>query len=135
MRFCVPSRLKTAVWPGYIAENAVPSLPEAPFRDAAVNTTSVFSEGVYVGAGVAATATEVIVECTTVVGTGVETTVVVAGWIVTVVAGGIVVGGDVVQPATRTAKIRRQTILMNIEDKSFHRLCIIDQSFLLVFVR
>jgi hypothetical protein len=127
--------LKTAVWPGYIAANAVPSLPEAPLRDAAVNTTSVFSEGVYVGAGVAATAIAVVVEGTAVVGTGVETTVVVAGWIVTVVAGGIVVGGDVMQPVTMTVKIRRQTILMNTEDESFHRLCIIDLSFLLVFVR
>jgi phosphatidylserine synthase len=108
---------------------------EVPLRDAAVNTTSVFSEGVYVGAGVAATATAVVVEITVVVGAGVETTVVVAGWIVTVVAGSIVVDCDVVQPATRTAKIRRQMILMNTEDMSFHRLCIIDQSFLSVFVR
>jgi hypothetical protein len=103
-----------------------------PLRDAAVNTISVFSEGVYVGAGVV---TAVVVECMAVVGTGVETTVVVVGWIVTVVAGGIVVVGDVVQPATRTAKIRRQTRLTNIEDKLFHRLCIINQSFLSVFVR
>ena len=107
--------MKTAEWPGYIAENAGPSLPEAPLSEAAVYTTSVFAEGVYVGAGVEAIATAVDVEDTAVVGIGVDTAVVVVGWIETVVEGEIVVGGDVMQPATRTAKIRRQTILMNTE--------------------
>jgi len=70
-----------------------------------------------------------------VVGPGVETTVVDVGWMVTVVAGEKGIGGDVVQPAPRTAKIRRQTILMNTKYLSFHRLCIIDQYFLSVFIR
>ena len=76
-------------------------MPETPLSEAAVYTTKVFSEGVYVGAGVEVTATAVIVEGTAVVGTGVETTVIVVGWTATVVAGGILVGGDVVQTGNK----------------------------------
>jgi hypothetical protein len=79
--------------------------------------------------GVAVTDAAVVFTGTAVVGTGVETKVIVVGWTATVVAGGILVGGDVVQPATRTAKIRRHMILMNTEDTSFHRFCIINQTF------
>jgi hypothetical protein len=97
--------------------------------EAAVYTISIFSDGVYIGAGIEVTEAAVV-EGTAVIGTGVETIIVVVGCVVTAVAGGIVVDCDVVQPATRHANSRRQTTLMNTEYLSFHRLCMIDQSFL-----
>jgi hypothetical protein len=82
--------------------------------EAAVYTTSVFSEGVYVGAGVAITAAVVVVEGTVVVSAGVEISIVVTGCVMTAVDGGPVMGGEVVvvQPATIPATSRRQTVII-----------------------
>jgi hypothetical protein len=75
--------------------------------EAAVNTISVFSEGVYVSAGVEVTDAAGV---PVVAGAGVETSVVVTGCVVTAVDGGIVVGCEVVvQPVPIAANSRRQT--------------------------
>jgi uncharacterized PurR-regulated membrane protein YhhQ (DUF165 family) len=87
--------------------------------EAAVYTISVFSEGVYVGAGVVVIGTTVVVNDMAVVIAGVEPAicraVVVVGWIAGVVAGVIVGGCDVAQPARSTVIVRSaQTILARV---------------------
>ena len=84
--------------------------------EAAVYTTSVFSEGVYTGAGVDVARGAVVAGGTAVVGAGVGTPVVVAGCAVTAVLGGIVAGGEVVvvQQAKNAAITRTQAILIAV---------------------
>ena len=117
--------MKTTLWPGYIAAKSAASFGDTPLSEAAVNATTVPSEGVKTGAGVLVTAAggaAVVMDAAgvcVIAGTVVVGIAVVAIVVATVVDAGWA-GDDEAHPAKSAVSIRiLHTVLMKMKWLAF----------------